>query len=452
MIEKLPPAGWTRANAAHLLRRAGFGGTPSEVAALHARGLDGAVAALLAGEDDDLFPPPQAADPTEFLALRQQAKGQEDGMRREVQQQIQRLSREHLLGLRVWWLDRMRWTTFPAREKATLFWHGHWATSAEKVREPYALWKQNETLRAFALGSFREMARQISRDPAMIRYLDLQQSRREKPNENFARELMELFTLGEGNYSERDVREAARAFTGYRIRPETEAFAFVPRQHDDGPKTVFGRTGHFAGDDVIDLLLEQPACARFLCGKLWTFYAGVPAPDGLLDRLAEVYRTSDYSTAAVLGTIFRSRAFYAPGVVGRQVKSPVQWLVGSCRELEVPLPPQRFSENLLRELGQLLFAPPNVKGWDGGRAWISSATLLARYNAAAVLVEEAPVEELFGDGADTCGAAVDRLFATPPPALKIREFRLFADRQGVSRKARADLLHLMMSTPEFQLT
>ncbi len=472
MLEVLTNERWTPGAAAHLLNRAAFGGSPADVAALHRLGRDGAVEALLcAGDESDLFPVPVLRHPEDLFEVKRQARTSDDEARKRLQAQMSRQDRDEILLLRAWWLNRMRWSPFAAREKATLFWHGHWATSTEKVREPFAIWQQNETLRAYSLGSLRAMAREISRDPAMMRYLDLQQSQRNKPNENFARELLELFLLGEGRYEEADIREIARAFTGYRIDPRGTRFVFARRQHDEGVKSIFGKTGTFDGDDVIDLVLARPECAQFLARKLWIFYAGTIPDPSLVRMLADGYRASGYDTGALLRRMFRAGEFYDAAVVRRQVKSPVHWLVSMCRILEIPLPTAAACEGILRQLGQSLFAPPNVKGWDGGRAWISSATLLFRYNVAGTIVSgkagsmpggrdaledvSVPLEKIFagaGSPDELVERAAGRLFQAPVDKALRTQCLAYLSSRGDGEEARRDLLQLMMSTPEFQLT
>ncbi len=389
MLKRQNPATWTPAQAAHLLNRAGFGGPPEEIATLHRLGLPAAVDRLLAGdEDDDLFPPPALLPPAEIFArFREMQQATDAGAKRDLQMQRRKEEGQQMRSLRSWWLERMRYTTHPAREKMTLFWHGHFATSMEKVNLAYLMWQQNETLRANALGNFRALTRQISRDPAMMRYLDLARSERGKPNENFARELMELFTLGEGvRYTEHDIRESARAFTGYRIDPRTQAFAYRARQADQTEKMFMGRMGNFGGDDVIDIILDQPEASKFIAHKLWVFLASEKPPKDIVENVAVQLRGSNYDVRATLREIFLSEAFYAPEVMHSQVKSPVQWIVQTARVLEAPLPSGPALEASLNQMGQVLFAPPNVKGWDGGRAWISSASLLYRYNLAGYIV------------------------------------------------------------------
>lgn len=456
MLKPLEKSDWTPAAAAHLLARAGFGGTPDEVLTLHAKGMDGAVHSLLdAPDDSDLFPPPSGLEPRNYLKLQMDLKGKSEQERRAQQAVLRKEEFRLMANLRAWWLNRMRWSPFPAREKATLFWHGHWATSIEKVKDAFAMWQQNETLRARALGRFEPLAREISRDPAMMRYLDLSRSKREQPNENFSRELMELFTLGEGHYTEDDIHESARAFTGYRINPKTGQFLFADWQHDDGAKSFFGFQGNFSGDDIIGFLTADPQCARFLSRKIWIFYAsGNPSPE-LVDALAEKYRTARLNTRELLETIFRSREFYAPDVVGRQIKSPVQWIVQASKELKIPLP--SGTDGILRQLGQTPFAPPNVKGWDGGRAWISSATLLLRYNIAGTIVEGSSVDpdKILPPSLDAtaaCDAIGRRLFQFSMNETLRKKFLAYLNGHPPGENVRRDLIHLMMSTPDYQLT
>ena len=423
---------------------------------LHAKGLEGAIDSLLEVPDDsDLFPPPSASTPVNLLELRASLAGKSEEQKKILEAETRKAGQQMMADLRAWWLNRMRWSPFPAREKAVLFWHGHWATSVEKVKDPFCMWQQNETLRGNALGGFEAMAQEISRDPAMMRYLDLAQSKRGQPNENFARELMELFTLGEGHYSEEDIRESARAFTGYRINPENRAFYFANRQHDRGVKTFFGFEGNFSGKEIIEFLAADPQCARFLSRKLWTFYASEnPSPE-LVAALAETYRKEHMNTRQLLRIIFRSREFYGRKVVRTQIKSPVQWLVQACKELEIPLP--RESDGILRQLGQTIFAPPNVKGWDGGRSWISSATLLMRYNIAGNLVRDKELDpdailppNLAADAA--CDAIGDRLFSFSMNESLRKSFLAFLAGHPPGKSMRRDLIHLMMSTPDYQLT
>jgi len=389
MLKVLDPGRWDFATAAHLLNRAGFGGTPDEIQRLVALGPAKAVSSLVDVERiPDPTPNPSWARPDperlqRLAALRQASPEQRQQMQREEQQ----LQRERLLELRGWWLERMAKGPRPLQEKMTLFWHRHFATSFQKVRDAYYMWRQNDLFRRFGLGNWTRLLVEVGKDPAMLIWLDQAQSRRQHPNENFARELMELFTLGEGHYTEKDVTEAARALTGWSLNRQTQEFVYRRAFHDNGVKTILGRTGNFDGDDVIRILVAQPQAALFITAKLWTFFAGESPSPELNQALADVFRRNGNEFKPLLRALFLSEEFYSPHLIRQQVKSPVQWLAGSVRMLERDLPPAQVCANLLRTLGQDLFAPPNVKGWDEGFAWISTSTLLARYNYSALLAE-----------------------------------------------------------------
>ncbi len=391
MLSPLPAHQWNLRTAAHLLSRAGFGGVPAEIERLARLDPDKAVAELV---DYDAIPDPTPApdwarpDPErlEKLQAYRRAGAEEKKALRRMEQRSQR---ERLLELRRWWLDRMARGPRPLQEKLTLFWHGHFATSVVKVKDAYLMWRQNQTLRENAQGSWLQLLTAMAQDPAMLIWLDQAQSRRQHPNENFARELMELFALGEGHYTETDVTEAARALTGWTLDRGRQQFEDRARLHDSGVKTVLGQTGDLDGNDVLRRIVERPQSARFICGKLWRFFASENPPAELIGGLARVFEEHGRQFKPVLRALFRSEEFYASEVVCNQVKSPVQWLVGSVRLLDRTLPATLVTSQLLSRLGQDLFAPPNVKGWDGGLAWITTNNLLNRYNEAALLVQGA---------------------------------------------------------------
>jgi uncharacterized protein (DUF1800 family) len=379
----------------------------------------------------------------------------------------------------------------PLLEKMTLFWHGHFATSVQKVRDGYFMWLQNDTLRRNALGNFGTLVKKISRDPAMMIYLDLQQSRKEHPNENWARELMELFTVGIGNYTETDIRESARAFTGYRIDMTTQQFRFAPFQQDLGPKTFMGKTGPHNGDDIIDILIMQPACAQFIGRKLWRYFVEDDPASQVVDSVASRIRAHNYEIQPVLREIFSSEEFYSEQAMHTQIKSPVQYIIQTSRLLETQLPSPIVAQNAMRQMGQILFAPPNVKGWDGGKAWISTSTLLFRYNFAdylingdAMLPADGPrrgqggdfgfrhpgalTEQSRRDPIDISKLAPAELREKPPELVDLLSARLFQNRApkketntfvqylearkpDTSDEIMRELIHLMMSTPQFQL-
>jgi len=295
-----------------------------------------------------------------------------------------------LEALRMWWLERMRSRDGAFREKLTLFWHGHFATSQTKVRFNHLMLKQNETLRRLGMGPFRELCGALVRDPAMLVWLDGRQSLAKAPNENFAREFMELFTLGEGNYKEEDIREAARCFTGWTVRMENGEAFFAARRHDDGVKELFGKSGQLSAEDAVDIICSQPRCAEFLATKLWEFYAYPRPEDGLVNSLAAHYRSNDLHTGELLRMIFTHPEFYSTRARATQIKSPVHWIVQAARETGRQLLPPGVALPLTAELGQNLFMPPSVKGWDGGTAWINSATLIRRSNTARLFTVAAP--------------------------------------------------------------
>lgn len=463
--------------AAHLLNRVGFGGSPNEIEQVHAQGLEESVNALLS-------PPAEPIDasalpwnvPVDIRKKRQELRALKDDKNqfREKRKELRREQHGELRDLRYWWLERMQTTRAPLVEKMTLFWHGHFATSAQKVKETYFMWRQNETFRSHALGNFATLLKAVSRDPAMMIYLDLQQSRKAHPNENWARESMELFTLGIGNYTEKDVRESARAFTGYRIDQVRHEFRFVDREHDETTKTFLGRTGDFSGDDVLDIIVRQPACAQFIGRKLWRFFVEDEPSAPTVDAVAESLRRNDFELRPVLREVFLSADFYSDRVRRAQIKSPVQFLVQSCRLLETELPPTRAAEGAMLAMGQVLLAPPNVKGWDGGKAWVSTSTLLFRYNFANYLLagtaqnpnappalQRNPIDlakivpaDLRIRPNELIAALSRRLYQTPSPEKETATLLAYlrAQQSPTSDATMFHLLHLMMSTPQFQLT
>ncbi|MEZ5989471.1 MAG: DUF1800 domain-containing protein [Planctomycetota bacterium] len=380
------PASFTLEDARHLLFRAGFGGTPDEVARLHRMGLEGAVAWLVDYEKRPDIVGPIDVPQAEPVDRRAYQKLSEDE-RRKLQNERRREDGQKFLVLRAWWMERMLRGLRPLEEKMTLFWSGHFTSSYRDVRNATFIWQQNELLRRHATGNFGELLHEVSRDPAMLLYLNNQQNRRGRPNENYAREVMELFTLGIGNYTEQDIKEAARAFTGWQVDGRRGTFVFNRGQHDFGRKTFLGKEGNLGGEEVLDHLLEQDACAPYVAGKVWTFLAaGQPDPE-LRAALGAVLAGSEWELKPLLRAILRSEAFYAPGVRGRQVKSPVEFVVSTVRMLGMNPPPPVACLAACDKLGQSLLMPPNVKGWEGGLAWITTATMLDRNNLSGIIVK-----------------------------------------------------------------
>ena len=394
MLKALSAARWDPDTAAHLLNRAGFGGPPTVIERLAGLGPDDAVSTLLDYEQyADPTPAPDWAkpDPAGVKQLRDAAKNASQAERRKLYQQEMRVQFQRLMELRGWWLNRMVKGPRPFQEKMVLFWHGHFATSFVKVRNAYYMWRQNELFRRLATGNWQELLTFVGKDPAMLIWLDQAESRRPHANENFAREVMELFSLGIGHYTEKDVTEGARALTGWSLDRLNQEYIYRPFFHDNGTKTFLGLTGNLNGDDVIARIVAQPASARFITAKLWNYFAGQPPSDELNTALAAVFRENGNNFKPLLRIMFRSEEFYSPAIIRNQVKSPVQWLVGTARVLECDLPPTQICEGITRRMGQDLFAPPNVKGWDGGIAWITTTTLLDRYNTAALLIQGADI-------------------------------------------------------------
>lgn len=358
--------------ARHLLNRMGFEARLADIDAAARLGRAQALDKLLgAVRGSALTPAPEGISAwTPPYVLRR--------MSGEERKLFMREQLERGLALKAWWLTEMLATDSQLTERMTLFWHNHFTSSLQKVRSAGLMYRQNALLRRHALGSFAELVHAVARDPAMLVYLDSATSRRGQPNENFAREVMELFTLGEGKYGERDIREAARAFTGWSIDPDTGEFLWRPFLHDGGPKTVLGRSGELRGEDVIDILLEQPASAEFIVGKLWKEFVS-PQPDAAeVARIARIFRGAGYQIKPALRELLLGAAFWAPENRGALVKSPVDLVVGTLRQFDVAIADPLPFVVLLRGLGQDLFAPPNVKGWPGGEAWIDTRTLLAR--------------------------------------------------------------------------
>jgi len=360
-------------DARHLLTRTSYAASSADIDIFSRLTREQAVDRLLAWTDKPRITPPPAWVREPVLPVQRLRE-----MSAEERQAFQRNNVARGLEMRGWWLQEMVTTPSPLTEKMVLFWHNHFVSSQQKVRQPQYLYRQNLLLREHALGNFGAFLHAIARDPAMVIYLDSASNRKGQPNENFAREVMELFTLGEGNYTERDIKEAARAFTGWSIDPDKGEFLFRPFAHDDGVKVVLWRTGNFDGDAVLDILLAQPQTAEFIVRKLWREFVS-PEPDAAdVQRIAAVFRDSRYDIRTALRTLLTSDAFYAPQYRATLVKSPVDLVVGTLRQFQFTTGDVQPFALAVAQLGQNLFSPPNVKGWPGGEAWINSTTLLAR--------------------------------------------------------------------------
>lgn len=443
---------WDVRKAGHLLRRAGFGCTAAELEAATRDGHEKTVNRLLA--------------PGEGMAEFEK----EMGSLEEV------IARTNNAGqMRAWWLTRMLYSPHPLREKLTLFWHNHFATSNAKVQNARLMLRQYQLMYRHALGDYAAMLREMSYDPAMLIWLDGKGSRKGSPNENYARELMELFSLGIGHYTEKDIREAAKAFTGWDVVGDEAKFN--PARHDEGEKTVIGKKGKWKPDDVVKICLDQPACARFICFKLFRFLVSetIEPTEQLLAPLADGFRKSGYDFGALVRRVLTSNLFYSEEAYRTRIKSPVDFTLGTVRALEGRIGTTAVAVEL-EKLGQNVFSPPSVKGWDWGPSWLNGQTLLYRQNLALAFcstedgrfgarLDPARLAQKHGKKED--GELVDfflRLFLQGDVPAE--------SRQGLvdyMKKARADkvpvywtpqdaadqrvrsLCHLVLSLPEYQL-
>ncbi|MFO0999210.1 MAG: DUF1800 domain-containing protein [Planctomycetaceae bacterium] len=427
---------WNLQMASHLFRRAGFGASLEELNSAVHKTPEQLIEDLFAANESDAF-----LQDMKSLADSAIATGN-----------VQQLS--------AWWAYRMLSTNTQLKEKTTLFWHGHFATGADKVTDPALMRSQNELLRSFAFGDFSKLLLEISRDPAMLIYLDSATNRKAHPNENYAREIMELFCLGEGQYTEHDIRELARCFTGWEIR--RGEFRFNRYQHDTGTKSILGQKGEFGGEDGVRIVLEQKSAPEFIVSKLIRFFVmDEPTPDGaLIAPLAQLMRDSGLLIRPVLKRILTSNLFFSEHSVGRKLKSPVELAIGLLRCLEGSTNSFELA-SAMQTLGQGLLYPPSVKGWDGGRSWINSSTLLGRSNLVRLLMTNEKTrfgklslrDYLETQKLNTSKSIIDYfetlLFAVRiPDAARERVESLL--KPGTTR-ALTEGLHALCTLPEFQL-
>lgn len=425
---------WTPRDAGHLLSRAQYGYSLADLDRAVAQGLPATVERLLS---------PQV-ETAEFQSA-------ESVLRQTA------LATGEINDLKIWWLYRMWSSANPLTEKMTLFWHNHFATSNDKVRSVPQMLAQNELIRSHVFGDFRQLLHGMARDTAMLVWLDGNANRKRHPNENFAREIMELFALGVGNYTERDIQEAARAFSGWHVREG--AFWFNALQHDTSTKTVFGQTGNFDGAAIVDLCLAQPACPRFLATKLLKAFVCAEPTEPMIAAVAQRIHRHDYATAPVLRELLQSRLFFDADHRRSLIKSPLDVVVGSLRALAASVKWPAVLKRLA-DLGQDVFEPPSVKGWEGGRLWINSSTLLMRTNFATELASGDQIATLLQAVLDCAGgtgesvvARVERLLlesdVSPEFHAEIIAHHQRADGNAV-QKLRS-VLQLIMSLPEYQV-
>jgi uncharacterized protein (DUF1800 family) len=493
-LKALPTKEFDYWKAHHLLNRAGFGGTPDQVRALANMGLDDAVDYIIDYRDleyevvnaddfdSDIMRPRTDSERREIRQARQSGNEARLERARQERQARQRQDRRQIREIQKWWMKRLIESPRPLEEKMTLFWHGHFATGYRTIEDSYHMFLQNQLFRANATGNFKKLTHQIIRDPAMLRYLNNNQNRRQQPNENLARELMELFTMGEGHgYSEADIKQGARALTGYTY--DDDRFVFRQRLHDPGDKRIFGKTGAWDGDEFVDLIFGRNYASEFLCLKLYRFFVNdLPAgPDkaaqGFVKRLAKRFRDKDYELKPVLRVIFKSAHFYHDDNVAAVIKSPMQLMVQAIRSLRTPV---RSLAKLIEAgdlMGQNLCQPPSVKGWDGGRSWINTSTMFVRQNimvylltgqepgAAAWEADDARadlthlVEHLAppGEPIDSGDAArylLRFMLGTPPHPDRVDTIRRYLEGSGgrPDRELLTEVVSLIAAMPEYQLS
>ena len=406
----LPPAGgleapeaspripWDRRAVQHVWNRAGFGVRSEDVDAWVEAGPEALVRHLLGG------PAAETHRPFRYeplpITVEEYALSMGDE-RRELRKRRNRWLREQFEAFRSHWIDGMLVGADPLRDRLTLMWHGVFTSSLDTVKRPSMLVEQHQTIRAHALGSYASLLHAMLRDPALLVYLDNDANQKGRPNENLAREVMELFSLGEGNYSEEDIREAARSLTGAGVQQQLDqgAYRFTERRHDEGSKTILGVTGNHGPDDLADILLAQPACARFVARTVIEYLEGVPAEDDRVAEYAAGLRETGYDVGYLVERLLLDPRFYRDEVIGARVSSPIDFLVGAAIRLESDVP-AAFIAEAAADLGQDLFRPPNVKGWDEGLSWISTSTFMLRGNIAGAMVGAVDIETLRADATD----------------------------------------------------
>ncbi|MFN3785443.1 MAG: DUF1800 family protein [Thiothrix sp.] len=421
-------------DAAHLVARTGLGTEWQAVKRLEGRTREQAIALVLNPSPAALPAPPSMIPWRKLEPMRLSDMKSRNSAWSIAQQEGK--------NLQLWWLKHLLTTTSPLIERMTLFWHNHFTSSIQKTLQPSLLYQQNQLLRRHALGNFAELLKAIARDPAMLVYLDCHQNTKDRPNENFARELLELFTIGRGQYRESDVRAAAKAFTGWGVDDNTGNFVIRMERHAIEPSTFLGKTGVFKGDDIIAILLEHPRTAERLVEKFWLAFVSNRPDATLVKQWAMVFRQAHYDIKTLLRTLLSSEAFWAEHNRGTLVKSPVELLVGTARALPYPYDVAEIL-NLCRLLGQELFDPPNVKGWAGGEHWITTQTLLVR-NAYLAKLTRGSLNEVRAGASRLPDASSAQLVEW---LLPVKPLKPLPEAAGVRRLVRALLLD-----PAFQVS
>lgn len=489
-LSPIPARDFGPSQARHLLMRAGFGGTPDQLVEWQGLGLSKAVHQLVsyndiatpdlepADLDPDIIRKYTPEERREFVEARREGDQKTADKFRRMRVANNAEDRRMHLKLQRWWVDRMARTPRPTEENLTLLWHGHFATRHRDIRDAFLMEQQNTMFREHANGSFADLAKGIVRDPAMIKFLNNDRNNSRRPNENLSRELMELFTLGEGHYTEDDIKAGARALTGYHI--DDNDFRLNVRLHDDGKKTILGQTDTFNGDSFVELLLKNRACSRFIALKLYRHFVADVSNDWdllesdtrqVVEAMAKQLRSGGYQIKPVLTTLLKSRHFYDAGIVGKKIKSPVQVVIGTTRQTGAPLRDERGIVTALRAMGQELFEPPSVAGWDVGRSWINTSTLFLRQNTSTYMISGTAPGKAFKKSEmdydpmpliaglkDRSALGVtnhlcDAMLGTHVPAARREPLTRFMKERskGVTADALVALLLLITAMPEYQL-
>ncbi len=355
----------------HLVTRTALGQEWNGVKALEGKNRAEAISILLAPSAIKTPAPPHLTPWVNVNRMRMRNGAGKKQARKMMKREGERLKR--------WWMLHLLHTDTPVNERMTLFWHNHFTSSLEKVEQPNLMLSQNKLLRENAMGNFSALLHKVARDPAMLIYLDGSKNVKGSPNENFARELLELFTLGRGHYNENDIKAAAVAFTGWGVDRNQGKFVYDASKHD--PKRVYfmGKSGSFSGDQIIDIILEKPRTAEYIAEKFWKEFISDTPPDySYIRNWGAAFRKSNYNIRTLYTEVLNSEAFWSPRYKGTLTKSPVDLVVGTLRALPFPKLPDTELVHISQLLGQDLFDPPTVKGWAGGNAWIDTQTLLVR--------------------------------------------------------------------------
>lgn len=382
----------------HLFQRAGFGATPAQLQEFGNKSISKMMKYLL--ENSEKNNPLIILEEDNVNIIKKKALQDSlmtgGNLFAEMNKERLKEKREKTTDLNFLWVNRMVSGEGMLREKMTLFWHGHFACRSQQYLYDQHL---NNVIRANALGKFGDLLLAVSKSPAMLQFLNNQQNRKDSPNENFAREVMELFTLGRGNYTEHDIKEAARAFTGWGFTLQGE-FIFRNRQHDEGEKTFQNKTGNFKGEDIIKIILQNPNTATFITTKIYQYFVNENLDNRVIEQLAKRFRATDYDLLDLMQTVFTSGWFYKNENIGTRIKSPVELLVGMQRNFGITFQQKKAVLFIQKSLGQILFYPPNVAGWRGGKNWIDSSTLLTRMKLPEIIFKAAIVTFKLKDEGD----------------------------------------------------